>query len=426
MLKTIEEVSSTKKRLKIEIPPQAIEKEISLSLEKLRQRTRIAGFRVGKAPLSLIEKKFGKEVEGEVLQKLIPKVYSETIKEANLRPVDNPVFEEMGDFKRQEPFNMTLLVEVMPGIGELNYAGVKVHEVETEVSDADVEDVLARLREDKAVFEPSEEPLSEGDIAILDYTVDGEEKKYEAHVFKVGGPTMPADFSRGLTGKKKGESFDITVNFPEDYPVKETAGREVLFHVTLKDTKKVRLPELDDELAKDMGHTTLEELKTHIRGEIQKSKKLAARKMQKAEIMKKLIESHNFDAPEGLVEKELTGLVEEAATQKRGGSPDGEAEAPKEEDLQGLRSGLRENAVRNVKASLLLEMIGEREKVEVSEEDMKERISQIAQRLSIAPENVIKYYVSRHGSLDGLRHAVFEEKVLDLLLEKAQFEKVEK
>ncbi len=424
MLKTIEEVSSTKKRLKIEIPSQTIEKEISLSLEKLRQRTRIAGFRVGKAPLNLIEKKYGKEVEGEVLQKLIPKVYSETIREAHLKPVDNPVFEEMGDFKRQEPFNMTLLVEVMPGIEELNYTGVKVNDVETEVSEPDVEDVLGRVREEKAVFEPSEEPLAEGDIAILDYTVEGEEKKFEAHVFKVGGPTMPADFSRGLTGRKKGETFDITVNFPEDYPVKETAGREVLFHITLKDTKKVKLPELDDELAKDLGHTNFEELKTHIKAEVQKSKKLVARKMQKAEIMKKLIESHTFDAPEGLVEKELTGMVEEAAAQKGAGTA--EAGAPDEAVLQALRSSLRENAVRNVKASLLLEMIGEREKVEVSEDDMKQRITQIAQRLSIAPENVIKYYVSRHGSLDSLRHAVFEEKVLDLLLEKAQFEKVEK
>lgn len=423
MLKTIEEISSTKRRLRIEIPPQAIEKEISLSLEKLRQRTRVAGFRVGKAPLNLIEKKFGKEVEGEVLQKLIPRVYSETIKEANLKPVDNPVFEEMGDFKRQEPFNMTLLVEVMPGIEGLNYTGVKVHDAETEVSGSDVEDVLARLREEKAVFEPSEAPLAEGDIAILDYTVEGEDKKFEAHVFKVGGPTMPADFSRGLTGKKKGESFDVTVNFPEDYPVKETAGREVLFHLTVKDTKKVRLPELDDELAKDLGDTNLEELKTHIKEEIQKSKKLAVRKMQKAEIMKKLLEAHTFDAPEGLVEKELTGMVEEAAAQK--GATES-PEAPKGEELNIMRDSLRENAVRNVKASLLLEEIGEREKVEVSEDDMKEKVTQIAQRLSIAPENVIKYYVSKHGSLDSLRHAVFEEKVLDLLLEKAQFEKVEK
>ena len=426
MLKTIEEVSSTKKRLKIEIPSQTIEKEISLSLEKLRQRTRISGFRVGKAPLNLIEKKFGKEVEGEVLQKLIPKVYSETIKEAQLKPVDNPVFEEMGDFKRQEPFNITLLVEVMPGIEGLNYTGIKVPDADTEVKDSDMEDVLSRIREEKAIVEPSEEPLKEGDIAILDYTVDGEEKTFESQVFKVGGPSMPAEFSRGLTGKKKGEKLEITVNFPEDYPVKETAGKEVLFHITLKDTKKVKLAALDDELAKDLGHATFEELKAHIKTEVGKSKKLAAGKIQKAEIMKKLIESHNFEAPEGLVEKELTGMVEERTAQKQApGSAQGE-EAGSQEDLRAVREGLRVEAVRNVKARLLLDVIGEREKVEVSEDDINEKVVQIAQRLSISPENVVKYYVSRHGSLDSLRHAVFEEKVLDMLLEKAQFEKVEK
>ncbi|MDA8171892.1 MAG: trigger factor [Nitrospiraceae bacterium] len=419
MLKTIEEISPTKKRLRIEIPPQTIEKEISDSLQKLRQRAKIAGFRAGKAPMGLIEKKFGKDVEGEVLQKLIPKIYSETIREAQLKPVDDPVFEEMGDFKRLEPFNMTLLVEVMPKIDGLNYTGIKVREVDTDVQDKDVEDVLGRLREEKAVYEPSEGPLVEGDMAIMDYRFsgggEGDEKAFESQVFKVGSENMPPDFSRGLAGRKKGESFDITVEFPGDYPLKDMAGRQVVFHITLKDAKKVKLPAVDDELAKDIGRENLEDLKVHIREQVLKSKKQTVLRMQKAELMKKLVESHEFDAPETLVGKELSGLVEEAAA--RGG---------KDADLQALREGLRETARRNVKASLLLELIGEREKVGVSEEDLKKKIAELALRLSITPENVIKYYVSRDGSLEGLRHAVFEEKVMDLVLEKAQFEKVDK
>lgn len=415
MLKTIEEVSLTKKRLRIEISSQAIEKEISESLERLRQRTRIAGFRAGKAPMGLIEKKFGKDVEGEVLQRLIPKVYSETIREAQLKPVDEPVFEEMGDFKRQEPLNLTLTVEVMPTVEGLNYAGLKVHEAKTDVQEQDVDDVLQRLREEKAVYEPADEPLAEGDVAIMDYKVEGEDKSYESQVFKVGSGHMPEEFSRGLAGRKKGESFDIAVNFPEDYPAKEAAGSRKVFHITLKDTKKVKIPALDDELAKDLGRENLAELRAHISEQVLRSKKQTAVKMQKAELMKGLVESHDFDVPESLVEKELTSLVEEAA-----------AREGKDADIQALKESMRDMARRNVKASLLLDMIGEREKVEVSEEDLKKKIADLAMRLSISPENVVKYYVSRHGSLDGLKHAVYEEKVLDIVLEKAQFEKVEK
>ncbi|MDA8387823.1 MAG: trigger factor [Nitrospiraceae bacterium] len=417
MLKTIEEVSPTKKRLRIEISAQTIEKEIGESLEKLRQKTKMSGFRVGKVPMGLIEKKFGKDVEADVLQKLIPKVYSETIREAHLKPVDEPVFEEMGDFKRREPFNMTLLVEVMPGIKDLNYEGIKVREIETAVQDKDIEDVLERLREEKAVYEPAEGPLAEGDIAIMDYTIEGDEKLYTSQVFKLGSENMPADFSRGLTGRKKEESFDITMDFPADHPVKDLAGTQKLFHITLKDAKKPKLPALDDELAKDLGYEGLEELRARVREQVLESRKQTARKMQKAEIIGKLLEAHDFDVPSGLVEKELAGLVEEAAARDEKG--------PGGPDLEALRQTLGATARRNVKASILLELIGEREKVEVNEEEVKAKISDLARRLSVPPENIVKYYVSRHGSLDGLRHAAFEEKVMDLLLGKAQFEKVE-
>ena len=419
MLKAIEEVSPTQKRLRIEISAQAIEAEISASLEKVRQRARIAGFRPGKAPMSLVEKKFGKEVESDVMQKLIPKAYSETVREADLKPVDGPVFEEMGDFKRREPFNMTVLVEVMPRIKELNYEGIKVREIDSAVADKDVDDILEGLREERAVYEPAEGPLAEGDIAIMDYKFliegagEGAEEEKTSQVFKLGSRTMPPDFSRALTGKKKGESLDIPVDFPEDFPAKEMAGRHTVFHVAINDAKKAKIPALDDELAKDIGYENLETLKAHVREHTAESKKRAVRKMQKAQIIEKLLQTHEFEAPPGLVVKELKDLVEEAAARE------------KNPDIEALRKTFEAAATRNVKASLLLELIGEREKVEVSEEDVKVKVADLAKRLSVSPENVVKYYVSRHGSLDGLRHAIFEEKVAELLLLKAEFEKEE-
>ncbi len=421
MLKTVEEVSPTQKRLLIEISAQDIEKEISASLEKVRRGARIAGFRPGKAPMSLIEKKFGREVESDVLQKLIPKAYSETISEAHLKPVDDPVFEKMGDFKRQEPFSVTVLVEVMPRIEGLNYEGIKVREIDAGVEDKDIDSILEGLRGERAVFEPTEGPLAEGDIAIMDYKIEGAgeegEKEKTSQVFKLGSRTMPADFSRALTGRKKGEGLDVPIDFPEDYPVKEMAGRHTVFHVAIKDAKKAKIPALDDELAKDVGYENLEGLKAHVREHTAESKKQAVRKMQKAQIITKILEAHEFEAPRGLVERELRALVEEAAAR--------EENPEMKPDIGALRKTFEAAAQRNVKAGLLLELIGEREKVEVSDEDVKAKVADLGRRLSVPPENVVKYYVSRHGSLDGLRHAVFEEKVMELLLSKAEFEKEE-
>lgn len=412
MLKNVEEISATKKRLKIEIPSDAIEKEITGGLEKLRQKTKIPGFRTGKAPISLIEKKFGKDVEGEALQKLIPRFYAESVTEAELKPISDPVFEEAGEFKRNTPFNMTIMVEVLPKIEELKYDGLKIKDMEVKVEEKDLDDVLESLRQDKAVFEPTEEPLATGDLAVMDYRIKEEEKSYEGQVFKVGSPNMPEEFSKALAGRKKGETFEIAVKFPDNYGLKEAAGKELTFQISLKDTKKMKLPELSDEFAKDFGNDTLAELKEHVKGEIERSKKSALRKMQKAEIMKTLLETHQFDLPEGLMEQEQKRLVEEAVA------------AGNTEEPSALKEKMREAAQRNVKASILLDLIGEKEKIKATEEDVKNKIAEMSQRSTLPPENIIKYYVSKHGSLDSLRHAVFEEKVLDLLIDKAELEKV--
>ncbi len=414
MLKTVEEVSPTKRRLVIEIPPEEIEREIAGELSRLKERTRLPGFRPGKAPMGLIEKKFGKDVEGEVLQKLIPKHYSQSLTEAGLKPVANPVFEDSGQFKRNEPFSMTLLVEVMPKIEGLSYEGIPIKDVEITVTDKEIEDIIAGLREDRAVFEPTEEPLSEGDLAVMDYEVPEENQKHEGQVYKLGSPGMPEEFSKGLIGKKKGDVFDLKVKFPEGYEDKEAAGKELTFHISLKDAKKVKLPELDEGFAKELGRTDLADLRGHVKEEIGKSKENALKRMQKAEVMKKLVETYDFPAPESLVERELNQLAEEAVSSGQAANPD--------EAKEKLRSA----AARNVKASLLLDMIGEREKVGVSEEEIRQKVADLSRRLSIAPENIIKYYVSRHGSLESLKNAVYEEKVLDLVLQKAKAEKDEK
>lgn len=411
MLKTIEDISETKKRLRIEIPPDAIEKEIKAGLDRVRVKAKIPGFRPGKAPTALLEKRFGKEVEAEALEKTITSVYANALKEAEIKPVSRPVFEQTDDFKRNTTLNMTILVEVRPKIENFNYKGIKVKDIPISVEESDIEQTLARLREERAAYEPSQEPVKTGDLVVMDYEIKETGETVKDQVFKVGSDLLPAEFSENLAGMNKTDEKEFEVAFPENSHLKDLAGKRLSFKVSLKDVKKVNLPALDDEFAKDVGYENLPALKEFIGQRLLKSKEDAVSNIQKAEVVKKVLEVHEFEAPESLVEGQLGQLVAEARAKGR------------KETEEALKEELRPSAVRQIRVSLLLDAIGEKAGIEVTEDDLKERIQGLSEKLSLTPENVMKYYIARDGSLDGLRHSIFEEKVLDLLLEQAVIEK---
>jgi len=181
----------------------------------------------------------------------------------------------------------------------------------------------------------------------------------------------------------------------------------------------VNLPAVDDELAKDIGFQNLDEMRKRIGEEIEKAKRNEVVKIQKAELIRNLVESHEFDIPESLVERESEMLASAALSHRTKGAE------PSEHELDALKQEVRPNAVRNVKASLLIETIGKAQGVSVAEDEVKRAIISLAQRLSVSPEQIMKFYISRDGSLEGLKGSLFEEKVLDLILSKAKLEKGE-
>lgn len=419
MIKTVEDIGATKKRLKIEIPADVIEREIKDSLEKLRRKTTIPGFRTGKAPIDLIEKRFGKEVESDVLERVIPQGYIEALREANITPVANPVLEEKSDFKRRQPISMTLTVEVMPNIENLNYEDIPLKDIPVAVSDSDVESVLKRQQEEKATYEPSEGPVEMNDLIVVDYSSPGDGVEAKDQILKVGGSMFPEEFTQKVVGRLKGEEISVEATFPEEHPLENLAGKHLTMKVMIKDIKKVNLPAVDDELAKDVGFQNLDEMRKRIGEEIEKAKRNEVVKIQKAEIIRNLVESHEFDIPESLVERESEMLASAALSHRpQGAEPTGH-------ELDALKQEVRPNAMRNVKASLLIETIGKAQGVSVAEDEVKRAIISLAQRLAVSPEQIMKFYISRDGSLEGLKGSLFEEKVLDFILSKAKLEKGE-
>lgn len=443
MLKSVEDITPTKKRLRIEIPSDVIEKEIGNSLEKLRQKTKIPGFRPGRAPINLIEKRFGKEVEAEVLERVIPEYYNKALKEAELMPVTAPVFNERADFKRNNPLNLLLTVEVMPEIENLNYENIKVKDITVVVDENEIEGYLKKLQEEKAIYEVAEKEIGMDDLVTFDYVdceiVGGENTpSVKEQILKMGNEIFPQGIIEKAIGKKKGEVMEFTTTFNENFKSKELAGKTVNMKVMIKEVKEKILPAIDDDLAKDLGSENISALKERIKENIYKAKKEWAVNVQKAELLKKIIESHNFEVPETLFRNELESLMmEESMSDARykptplSGARPGNQESGIRNQASGesmpedLQSKLREKALRNVQASIILDVIGQKEGIMVTDDEVKEQIRSIAQRLRAAPEAVMNLYISKDGSLEGLRHSIYEDKVMDMLLSKAVFEKGE-
>jgi trigger factor len=447
LLQAVEDISSTKKRLRIEIPSDIIEKEIEDSLEKVRQKTNLPGFRPGKAPMNLIEKRFGKKVEAEVLEKVIPEFYGKALKEADLKPVAMPVLDEQFTFQRNSPLNLSLTVEVMPKIENLDYAAIKAKDVHVVVDEAELENALKNLQEQKALYKVAEKEIEKDDLVTFDYVdcelVEGETTpSLREEVLKLGNKLLPKNIEEKLIGRKKGDTVEFTTSFEEDFKVKELVGKALHVKIMINEVKHKVLPAIDDEFAKDVGYGSISELNEKIKENLYQFKKDQATKIQKAEIVRQLTESNDFEIPETLLHNELDSLImEESISGKRSGKLEeakrrddsGSVEAISEvnkpdlldQSEEEIRSALKEKALRNVRASILIRAIGQKEGITVTEDEVGDRISVIAKRLSAQPEAVMNFYRTKDGSLEGLRQMIFEDKVLDLLFYRATIEKGE-
>lgn len=439
MLKAVEDINQTKKRLRIEIPSDLIEREIQNSLEKLRHTVKIPGFRPGKAPVNLIEKRFGKQVEAEVLEKVVPEQLGNAIREAAIDPVTMPVLEEEFDYKRNNPLAFAVTLEVKPKIENLAYENITVKDIPVNVEESDVEDALKALQNKKAVFEVADKVVEMDDFVSFEYVdseiAGGEDiSSVKETISKMGNEIFPPDIMEKVIGKQKGDIIEFTTTFAATAS-KELAGRTAQIKVKISEVKKKTLPEIDDEFAKDLGYETITDLREKAREKIYAAKTEHIRKIQKAEIIRKLVESSTFEVPESLVGKEIeaimmhksiSGSKEDSVSQNSVSdtfepvSSGQDTEQKKDEDLQ---AELRSKAVRNVQAHFILDTIGQKEGIVVSDNEVDERIASLAQKLSTTPESVRNYYLYREGSLDGLKHSIMEDKVMDALLAKATIEK---
>lgn len=413
MIKNLEHISGTKKRLTVEIPADIIERKIQSSFNELRMRTKIPGFRPGKAPLSLLEKRFGQEVESDVLKKVVPEYYADAMKEANLSAVSNPEFEKR-EYERKSPFEMIFTVEVRPEIENLRYEGLTIKDENVDVSDEELETGLKRLQAERVSYEAVERPIEDNDLVTIDYDVVEENKHHSGEVIKMGSDQFPPEFSEELRGKSKGDTFEVSVTFPED-DRSEFRGKTLTFKGEVKEIKILALPDINDKFAEDLGYQGLAAMKDAVKADILSSKRKYTKKKQIVELLENLVETHDFPIPENMMKTELSALLTSARSKDEN----------KDKDEETLKAELTPEAEKNVKAAVLLDIIGEKENISVSEEEMKEKVLEISRMTHIPPENLVRMYISKDGSLEGLRYGIYKEKVAEVIHSKARMEKGE-
>jgi trigger factor len=413
----VEEITPVKKSLKIEIPQEVVSNEYDLAYSDLKKKAKLPGFRPGKVPLPLLEKKFGPSVEEDIVRKLIPEYYQKAIKEAGLSPVEFPSIEKI-ELKKGAPLLFTATVEIRPKIQLSNYAGIPVPRKEIKVTDEEVEQTLKRLQEDQGRLEacPEEHPINTSEYAIINFegSIDGkpvEQGKADGYTLQIGSNTFPSEFESSLIGKKKGEQIEVDVPYPADYPNKEIAGKRVHFKIDVKEVKNKVLPPLDDELAKDIGLSSLEELRGKIKNTLLEQRTAQQEHDQKNFIMKKLVEMHSFEVPESMVDRELHAMIdrlEERVQQKL--------------DHETLHKEYEATAKERVKGTFLLNEIADAEKIEVTEQEIDEEINRLAQRAKVSPQEAKRALYQQQGSLEGLKTRIREEKALNRVYSLAQFE----
>jgi trigger factor len=419
---TIEDISSVKKKIHIQVTPDAIAQEMVKAVADAAKKAKIPGFRPGKAPKAVVERHYAAEIESEVMNKLITASYLQALQEHNLNPVDVPSITNISPFDKSAPLNFTAVVEVRPNIELGVYEGIEVKEESVDVSDEEVNQTIDRLRDMYAQLEVVEDrPLDRDDTAIIDFEGSHDGKPIEGakatdYMLSLGSNTLIPGFEEQLVGMNRSETRTLNVDFPTDYNNKELAGKNAQFVVTLKEIKKKVLPELNDEFAKDIGNNkSVEELKADIKKDIEIRKKNELASNQRETLLAKLVDAHTFDVPAGMVERELQSMGRSQASRLARRGVD-----VKSFDYTKFREENKDLAEKRVKGLLLLDVIAEKEKLDVTDDEINSAIAAMARNAGQTVAEVKKYYESLEGGQDNLRASLIREKTLSLLLSRAK------
>src|SRR5712691_4395106 len=374
-------VEGCKHSLEITVPVADVETETGRAVAQIQSRVKLPGFRPGKAPLGLVKQRFAGDIRQEVLDKLVPRFFQAAVQKDNLQLVGQPNITDV-HFHAGEPLRFKAEFEVAPEIELKEYRGLVITYREPEVTGPDIGTRLEEMREQKAEYVNEEpRPLADGDHALVSLeSLSGVAEKISQDeiTLKIGDEYTLAPFTENLRGAAPEESREFDVTYPEDYDRKNLAGKTVHFRATVKAVRRKELPELNDEFAKDLGdYKTLDELKETVRKSIQREREQRAQEDAKHQLIDKLVDLHEFPVPDAYVDRQIEMNLENQLRTLAGQGIDPRSIKL---DWQKLRESQKDRATRDVKASLLLDRIAEREAVGATQEEIDREVQRIARQ----------------------------------------------
>ncbi|MEH7106660.1 trigger factor [Bacillus sp. JJ1764] len=411
--------------LTIDVPAEKVNEGLDAAFKKVVKQINVPGFRKGKMPRSLFEKRFGVEaLYQDALDFIFPNAYMSAIDEIGIEPIAQPEdvdfdLEQMG---KDKDFTFKATVQVKPEVKLGEYKGIEVEALDTNVTDEDVQKELEALQSRHAELVVKEEGTAEnGDTVVIDFEgfVDGEAfegGKAENYSLELGTGSFIPGFEEQLVGVATGESKDVEVTFPEEYHAAELAGKPAVFKVTVHEIKGKELPALDDEFAKDADDEveTLEALKEKIKTRLEDSKKHEAEHHVRDSVVEKAAENAEVEIPEVMVESEVNRMLQEFEQRLQMQGMNLELYFQfSGQDEAALREQMKEEAEKRVKVNLTLEAIAKAENLEATEEDVNAELAKMAEMYNMSVENIKKAL----GGVEGIKDDLQLKKAVDFLVE---------
>jgi trigger factor len=420
MLVSYEDLSPVKKAVEVEIPADRISSEAQRVTTEFSRHAKLPGFRPGKVPANVVRTRFAKEIQEEVMSRLLPLSFREAIADKNVEPVGDPRLQRIDPYIEGAPVKYKAEFEVKPQIELRDYRGIEIDDPKIEVSDSDVENMIERLRDQASSYRvESERGLQDDDFAVVDITTSGENVDSETrsgHV-RVGEETPLPELHDALRGKKTGHTASFDKTYGEDASNEKFRGKNIHHDVTLKEIRVQEKPDVTDDFAKSVGGwENVEQMREAITGDIRRHREMETLRSKKNQIGERLLALHEFDVPETLIDEELGKSLQNYARFLVSQGIDLEKA---ELDWQKIGEDFRPEAIKRVKRGLILEAIARKEGLIVSDVEVDAEIRRAANE-SGRDFAEVKHRLRQDGGYEALRTSLSQEKALELLLREAQ------
>ncbi len=411
---SVESTSSIERQMTVQVPAERVAEAVDARLKSLRGRVRINGFRPGKVPLKIVKQQYGASVYQEVLSEVLQSSFEEAVAQEKLQPAGGPSIEPI-NVKQGEPLEYKATFEVYPEIEIADVSSLEITRYDADIAESDIDKMVENLRKQRRTWEPVERASQEGDEVVIDFkgfigdeAFDGGEAEDLPVV--IGEGRMISDFEGQLVGMSAGDEKEIRVTFPEDYHVKDLAGKEARFEVKMKEVREPRLPEVDDEFLKAFGveEGGVEKLRQDIRENMQRELKAKLKSKVKTQVMDGLLALHKIELPKALVAEEIRRMRQQATANAQGAN-----ESMFPDEL------FEEEAKKRVALGLIIGEIIREKKIELDKDRVEAELDDLASSYE-EPEEVKNYYRSNPGQMNMLEAMVLEDQVVDWVLNQAK------